>query len=49
MKVFGEIPNLVFIAVVNDTDEKLFTGVSDNGDIVSPMSLLPVKNYRRCR
>jgi hypothetical protein len=38
----------VFIAGVNDTGEKLLTGVNDAADQLSSVSLLPAKNYRLC-
>ncbi len=43
-KIRGDIRNFVFIAGVNDTGDKLFTGVNDTSDIFSPVSLTPVIN-----
>jgi hypothetical protein len=33
----GDIRNFMFIAGVVDTSDKLFTGVNDTGDKLSPM------------
>ncbi len=37
-KLHGDIHNFVFIACVNDTSGKLFIGVKDTGNILSPVS-----------
>jgi hypothetical protein len=42
MKIHSDFHNLELIAGVVDTGNKLFTGVNDTGDILSPVSLLPV-------
>jgi hypothetical protein len=35
-----DIRNFVFISGVNDNGDKLFTGVNDTGNILSPVLLL---------
>jgi hypothetical protein len=42
MKIRRDIRNLEFIAGVIVIGDKLFTGINDNGDILSPVSLLLV-------
>jgi hypothetical protein len=44
---YKDIHNFVFTAGVFDTSGKLFTDVTHD-DILSPVSLLPAINYRRC-
>jgi hypothetical protein len=34
MKILGDIHNFVIIADVNDTGDKLFIGVNNNGDVL---------------
>jgi hypothetical protein len=46
MKIRRDTHNFMFIAVVVDSGDKLFTGVNDTGDKLSPVSLLLAKNYR---
>ncbi len=38
-KSLRDTRNFVFIASVGDTGDKLFTGVNNTGDILSPVSL----------
>jgi hypothetical protein len=44
MKIRGRIRKFAFSAVVNETGNKLFSGVNDTGDILSSVSLTPVIN-----
>jgi hypothetical protein len=44
MKIRGRIRKFVFSAGVNETGNKLFSGVNDTGDILSSVSLTPVIN-----
>jgi hypothetical protein len=37
-KICGDIHNFVFIASINNAGDKLFTGVNDTGDKLSPLS-----------
>ncbi len=48
-KILCDIRNFVFIAGVNDTDNKLFTHFNDTSNKLSLVSLLPAINHCRCR
>jgi hypothetical protein len=48
-KVCVDIHNFVFIASVIDTADKLFTGVNDTSEKLSPVLLVPALNYCKCR
>jgi hypothetical protein len=41
-------PPPCFAECVVDISDKQFTNVKDNSDILSPVSLLPMINYRQC-
>jgi hypothetical protein len=44
-KIHGDIRTFVFITGVNDTGDRLFTGVTNNDTKLLPVSLLPGINY----
>jgi hypothetical protein len=44
LKIRGDIHELIFIAGVNDTGEKLFAGVNDTSD---KLSLIPFRNNQK--
>ncbi len=41
IKIPGDIYTFVFVAVIIETGDKLFSGINDTGDKLSPVSLLP--------
>jgi hypothetical protein len=45
-KIRRDSHNFMFIAVVVDTGDKLFTGVNDTSDKLLPVTLLLAINYR---